>query len=148
MASSTPHIVVLQVNGLERPVFEKQANTATVKPGHLLELSSGKVQPNATAGAANVMMVAVEHGFRNPPGTTLNLEQAFPADDIVPFIYPQGGDLLYMVLKQGQNVAAGAKLEAATGGEVQALSTGALLGIAEEAANATAAATRIKVRMA
>jgi hypothetical protein len=148
MASSTPHVVVLQVNGLERPVFERQANTATVKPGHLLELASGKVQPNATAGANNVKMVAVEHGFRNPASGVMNLETAFPADDIVPFIYPQSGDLLYMILKQGQNVAAGAKLEMATGGELQAISTGALVGIAEEAVNATAAATRIKVRFA
>jgi hypothetical protein len=147
MASSAGHVVVLQVNGLERPVFEKLAKTATVKPGHLLEISTGKVQPNGTAGAANVRMVAVEHGFRNTSGTTLNIDTAFPQDDIVPFIYPQSGDLLYMVLKQGQNVAIGAKLEAATGGELQAISTGALVGIAEEAVDATAAAARIRVRM-
>lgn len=148
MASSTGHVVVLQVNGLERPVFEKQAKTATVKPGHLLEISTGQVQPNGTAGAANVKMVAVEHGFRNTVGTTWNIETAYPQNDIVPFIYPNAGDLLYMVLKQGQNVAIGAKLEAATGGEVQAITTGTLIGIAEEAVDATAAATRIKVRMA
>lgn len=148
MASSTPHVVVLQVNSndLMRPVFEKQAKTATVKPGHLLELSTGKVQPNSVAGAANLVMVAVEHGFRNPVNNALNLETAYPQDDIVPFVYPQSGDLLYGVLKQGQNLAAGAKLEAAVGGELQALSTGALVGIVEEAADATAAATRVKWR--
>lgn len=148
MASSVGHVVVLQVNGLERPVFEKQAKTATVKPGHLLEISTGKVQPNSVAGAANVKMLAVEHGFRNTTGTTLNIDTAYLQDDIVPFIYPQAGDLGYMVLKQGQNVAIGAKLEAAVGGEVQAITTGALVGIAEEAADATAAAVRIKVRFA
>ena len=148
MASSTPHVIVLQVNGLERPVFEKQAKLATAKPGHLLELSTGKVQVQGTAGADVVRMVAVEHGFRNTSGTTINIETAYAADEIVPFIYPQAGDLLYMVLKSGQNVAAGAKLEAATGGEVQAITTGALIGIAEEAADASAAAVRIKVRMA
>ena len=63
MASSVGHVVVLQVNGLERPVFEKQAKTATVKPGHLLEISTGKVQPNSVAGAASVKMLAVEHGL-------------------------------------------------------------------------------------
>ncbi len=148
MASSTTHVVVVQVNGLERPVFEKLANNGNVKPGHLLEISSGKVQPGATAGAANVKMVAVEHGFRNTSGTTLNVETAYASGDTVPFIYPQAGDLLNMVLKSGQNVALGAKLEAATGGEVQAISSGALIGIAEEAVDASAAAKRIKVRMA
>lgn len=146
MASSSAHVIVLQVNGLERPVFEKQAATATVKPGHLLEITAGKVQPNSVAGAGGVRMVAVEHGFRNAL-TSLNIETPFPADDVVPFIYPQSGDLLYLILKSGQNVAAGAKLEAATGGEVQALTTGAVICIAEEAADASAGAVRIKARM-
>jgi stage V sporulation protein SpoVS len=151
MASAKPHVIMLQTNALSdlvRPAFERQANAGTIKPGHALEmLSTGKVQVNATAGANNVKMVAVEHGFRNPTGTTLNIETAFSANDIVTFIYPQSGDLLYMILKSGANLAAGAKLELATGGEVQALTTGALFGILEEAVDATAAATRAKVRI-
>lgn len=151
MASAKSHVIMLQTNALSdlvRPAFERQANTATIKPGHLLEmLSTGKVQPGGTAGANNVRMVAVEHGFRNPSGVTANIETVFPANDIVTFVYPQSGDLLYLILKQGANLTAGAKLEAAAGGEVQALTTGALLGIVEEAADATAAATRVKVRM-
>ncbi len=148
MASSTSHVVVIQVNGLERPVFEKLAGNANVKPGHLLEISAGKVIPNATGGANNVKMVAVEHGFRNTSGTTLNVETAYANGDTVPFVYPQAGDVLNMVLASGQNVALGAKLEAATGGEVTALASGTLIGVAEEAVNATSAAKRIKVRMA
>jgi hypothetical protein len=148
MASNTSHVVILQVNGLERPVSEKPAGNANVKPGHLLGISSGKVIPNATAGIATALMVAIEHGFRNTVGTTINIETAFPADDTVPFVYPQAGDLLYMVLKSGQNVTAGARLEAATGGEVQAITTGACIGVAEEAVDATSAAKRIKVRIA
>lgn len=148
MASSTPHVVLLQVNGLERPVFEKLAGNANVKPGHLLAISSGKVIPNATAGIASTRMVAIEHAFRNTSGTTINLETGFAADDVVPFVFPQSGDLVYMVLASGETVAAGARLEAADGGEVQAVTTGACIGIAEEAVDATAAAKRIKVRMA
>lgn len=148
MASSTPHTILLQVNGLERPVFEKQAGAATVKPGHLLAISSGKVVINPTAKVDTVRMVAIEHGFRNTSGTTLNIETAYADNDTVPFIYPQAGDLVYMVLEQGENVAAGAALEAADGGELQAFTDGAVIGIAEEACNATAAATRIKVRIA
>jgi hypothetical protein len=152
MASAKPHVIMLQTNALSdlvRPAFERQANTATIKPGHLLELlSTGKVQPNGTAGANNVVMVAVEHGFRNPANNAQNIDTAFPSGDFVPFVYPQPGDLLYMFLKQGQNVAAGDKLEAATGGELQALTTGALVAVVEEAADASAAVARVKVRIA
>jgi hypothetical protein len=148
MASSTPHTVLLQVNGLERPVFEKNSGNANVKPGHLLAISSGEVIPHATAKAPVVKMVAIEHGFRNTSGTTLNIDTAYADGDTVPFIYPQAGDLVYMVLEQGENVAAGALLEAADGGEVQAYTDGYIIGAAEEAANATAAAVRVKVRIA
>lgn len=152
MASAKPHVIMLMTNALSdlvRPAFERQAHTATIKPGHLLEmLATGKVQPQSTAGFNGVKMVAVEHGFRNPVGNAQNIDTPFPANDIVTFIYPQPGDLLYMFLKQGQNVQAGARLEAATGGELQAITTGALVGIAEEAADATAAVARVKVRIA
>ncbi|HHY54608.1 MAG TPA: hypothetical protein GYA08_04150 [Chloroflexi bacterium] len=148
MASSTPNVILLQVNGLERPVFEKNAGNANIKPGHLLAISNGEVIPHATAAAAVVKMVAIEHGFRNTSGTTLNIETAYADGDAVPFVYPQAGDLVYMVLKSGENVAAGALLEAANGGEVRAYTTGYIIGAAEEAANATAAAVRIKVRIA
>jgi len=148
MASSTPHTILLQVNGLERPVYEKNAGDANVKPGHLLAISSGKVIPHATAKAAVVKMVAVEHGFRNTSGATLNIDTGYANNDTVPFVYPQAGDLVYMVLEQGENVAAGALLEAADGGELQAYTDGYVIGAAEEAANATAAAVRIKVRIA
>lgn len=152
MASAKPHVIMLQTNALSdlvRPAFERQANAGTIKPGHALEmLSTGKVKQNATAGASNVKMVAVEHGFRNPTNNAQNIDTAFTSGDFVTFVYPQPGDLLYMFLKQGENVAAGAKLELAVDGELQAITTGALFGIAEEAADATAAAVRVKVRIA
>lgn len=150
MASATPHVIMLQTNALSdlvRPAFERQANAGTIKPGHLLEvLSTGKVQINGTAGVDGLKMVAVEHGFRDPVGTALNIDTAFAANDIVTFVYPQPGDLLYMFLKQGENVAIGARLEAATGGELQALTSGQCIAVAEEAANATAAVVRVKAR--
>lgn len=147
MASNTPNQVLLNVNGDERPVDERRAAAADIKPGHLLALSGGQVIRHATAGAPLVKRVAIEHGFRNT-GATKNIETPYPTGDTVPFIYPQPGDLLYMILRQGENVAAGALLEAATDGEVRAYTTGYVIGAAEEAANATAAPVRIKVRIA
>jgi len=139
---------LLQVNGLERPVFEKLAGAATIKPGHMLTTNGADVVINATAKIDTTLMVAMAPGVRNTSGTTLNIETAYADNDTVPFIYPQAGDLVYMILEQGENVAAGAALEAADGGELQAFTDGAVIGIAEEACNATAAATRIKVRIA
>ena len=147
MASSTPHVILLQVNGLERPVFEKLANGAAIKPGHLLDSDGTDVVPHAVAKAAVVKMVAIEHGFRETAGTTVNIETAYPDNDTVLFIYPQTGDLVYMILKSGENVAAGAALEAATGGELQAFTDGFVIGHAEAAVNAAGAAARIKVRI-
>lgn len=148
MASSTPNVILLQVNGLKRPFFEKNAGNANVKPGHLLAISNGKVIPHATPKAAVVKMVAIEHGFRNTSGTTRNIETAYANNDAVPFVYPQSGDLVYMILEQGENVTAGTLLEAADDGELQAYTDGYIIGSAEEAANATSAAVRIKVRIA
>jgi hypothetical protein len=147
MASATPHTILLQVNGLERPVFEKNAGEAGIKPGHLLAISGGNVVRQNTAGATVLKRIAIEHGYRNT-GSTLNIETAYANNDTVPFVYAQSGDLVYMILKNGQNVAAGALLEAATGGEVQAVTTGFVIGAAEEAANASGGAVRVKVRIA
>lgn len=148
MASATPHTILLQVNGVERSAFEKQAGAATVKPGHLLAISGGKVVIQPTAKATLVKMVAIEHGMRNTTGTTTNIDTAYPSDDTVPFVYPQAGDLVYMFLEQGESVTAGDRLEAADGGELQAYTDGYLIGVAEETVNATAEAKRIKVRIA
>ncbi len=148
MASSTPHTILLEVNGLERPVFEKLAGAATIKPGHALVTDGADVVINPTEKVALVKMVAIEHGFRETSGTTVNIETAYADNDTVPFIYPQAGDLVYMILESGENVAAGGLLELADGGELQAFTNGAVFGHAEAACNATAAATRIKVRIA
>lgn len=150
--SATNTVIRLKLNASgpgERPVDEFPAANGNVKPGHLVTLTSaGKVQPNGTAGASVPMLIAIENNYvSGTPAAGAAITTAYTADDPVYVFHAQPGDIVYMTLKSGQNVAAGASLEAATGGEVQALSTGTRIGIAEEAADATSAAVRIKVRI-
>lgn len=145
MASSTPNIIVLQINGGERPIFEKPSSAA-VTPGTLLTIGATTLAENGTAAKAGHFLraVAVENPYAPLP-TSSPLAQDYASGDTVRFVYPQPGDMMYLWLKAGQNVAYGATLETATAGELQATTTGAIVCVAEEAVNAVAA-SRIRVR--
>lgn len=146
MASSTPNVVVLQINGGERPIFEKKSSAA-VTPGAVLTIGATTLAENGTAARAGNFLraVAVENPYAPDP-TLAALAQDYASGDTVRYVMPQPGDMLYCWLKSGQNVAYGATLETATAGELQAVSTGAVVAVAEEAVNASGGATRIKVR--
>lgn len=146
MASSTPNIVLLEINGTERPIYEKKSSAA-VKPGEALAEAATTVAANGTAGADILVAVALENPFAPDP-TVAALAQSYASGDTVRFVYPGRGDKLYMWLKSGENVAYGAKLELATAGQLQAITTGKFVARAEEAVNASGAAARIRVRMA
>lgn len=146
MASSTPNIILLQVNGNERPIFEKAASAA-VTPGTLLTEAATTIAENGTAARTGNFLkaVAIENPYAPLP-TASPLTQDYATGDIVRFIYPVAGDRVYMWLKSGQNVAYGAALETATAGELQAVTTGAAICVADEAVNASGGALRIRVR--
>lgn len=146
MASSTPNIVVLQVNGDSRPIFEKKSSAA-VTPGTLLAIGATTLAEQGTAAKTGNFLkaVAVENPYAPDP-TVAALAQDYASGDTVRYVMPVSGDMLYCWLKSGQNVAYGATLETATAGELQATTTGAVVAVAEEAVNASGGATRIKVR--
>jgi len=146
MASSTPNIVVLQVNGGERPIFEKPSSAA-VTPGTLLTEGATTVAENSTAAKTGNFLkaVAIENPYAPLP-TSSPLAQDYASGDTVRFVYPLPGDKLYLWLKSGANVAYGAALETATAGELQAVTTGVAVCVADEAVNASGGATRIRVR--
>lgn len=146
MAKSTPNIICLQVNGGERPIFEKKSSAA-VTPGELLAIGATTLAAYGTAAKAVgfLMAVAVENPYAPDP-TAAAIAQDYASGDTVRYVIPQPGDMLYMWLKSGENVAYGAGLETATAGQLQAVTTGTIIAVAEEAVNASAAAARIKVR--
>lgn len=146
MASSTPNVICLQVNGGERPIFEKKSSAA-VTPGELLAIGASTLAAYGTAAKAVGFLkaVAVENPYAPLP-TSPAIDQDYASGDTVRYIIPQPGDMCYMWLKSGEDVAYGAGLETATGGQLQEVSTGTIIAVAEEAVNAASAAARIKVR--
>lgn len=146
MASSTPNVVVIQINGDARPIFEKKSSAA-VTPGALLTIGATTLAENSTAAKTGNFLkaVAVENPYAPDP-TASALSQDYASGDTVRYVFPQPGDMLYCWLKSGGNVAYGATLETATNGELQATSTGAVVAVAEEAVDASGGVKRIKVR--
>lgn len=98
-------------------VFEKQA-AAALSPGMLLELAStGKVQKHAGAGlAVSPVLVASEFGERG--GTVAD---AYATNDQVKLIACGGGDVVVMLLANGENAAIGNKLESNGDGYLRVL---------------------------
>lgn len=144
MASTTPNIIWLEINGTERPIYEKKSSAA-VKPGEIIAETATTVAVNGTAGADILFGLALENPMAPDPAATA-VSQSYASGDTVRFIYPVRGDKGTAWLKSGENVAYGAKLELATAGQLQAITTGKFVARAEEAVNASGAAKQIRVR--
>ncbi|MGB2787849.1 MAG: hypothetical protein WBC13_00805 [Dokdonella sp.] len=152
MAATTPNKILLQVNGADRPDYhDKQAATATIKPGMLIELASATtVTPVATADKTNTRMIALEVATA-PDVTQPAINQAYASGDNVRYFYAAPGDLVYMWLTPAQTAVIGSVLaSSAAAGELSVEATNVghnVIGIAEEAVTTTGAAARIKVRI-
>jgi len=154
MASSTPNTIVLRSNnrdnGMQR-VHEAPCQAATpIRPGMLLAVgTTNTIKPHAGAGLNREgNKVAID----NWQATGSGLDTVYNAAETVRYIFASPGDVLYMLIKTGSNVAKGAPLESAGTGALQAAAGTAidsLVGYAEEAVNnATGSDGRIRVRMA
>ena len=154
MASSTPSTIVLRSNnrdnGMQR-VHEAPCQAAvTIRPGMLLAYgTTNTVKPHAGAGLNREgNKVAID----NWQATGSGLDTVYNAGETVRYIFASPGDVLYMLLETGSNIAKGAALESNGTGALQALAGTALdavIGYADEALNnATGSDARIRVRMA
>ena len=94
---------------------EYQAN-AWITPGMLVEImSTGKVRKHATASGNVVpVMVAIEDELQGKA-----IDENYAATDKVQVITPRTGDILLLLLADGQNVAIGDALESDGLGHVQ-----------------------------
>lgn len=152
MATTNPNTIRLQINGADRPDYwDKQAATATIKPGMLIELASATmVTPVATADKINTRMVAMESAAAPDPAQRA-IDQAYASGDNVRYFYAAPGDLVYMWLTPAQTAVIGSVLaSSAAAGELSVEATNVghnVVGIAEEAVTTTGAAARIKVRI-
>jgi len=153
MAASAPHIILLQVNGSERPIYsDRTAANGNITPGALIELAGPTtVQPVATADKFNARMFALETAHA-PLVNTPNIDQPYAAGDTVYYVYAQPGDLVYAIIDANQTVAVGARLAASgVNGRLSVEATNVdatVVGIAEDAVVTGAGATaRCRVRI-
>lgn len=153
MAISRPNVVLVQVNGAERPVLEKPAAT-TIYPGDLVEVTSASaLTPVASAGKVVGRAFALENPFAPDP-TQSALAQAYAANDQVQHTYAQSGDLVNARLAASQTVAVGDVLASSdTAGCLAKITVdattlaGAPVAIAEEAVTTTGSTGRILARV-
>jgi hypothetical protein len=160
MANVASSTIVLRSNnrdnGMQRVAESLCQAAATIRPGQLLAVGAptSTVKPHATAGGNKEgCKVAVDKLFVYPTsGTGLAIDALYAAAETVPYIYASPGDVLYMLIKTGSNVARGAALESAGTGALQAAAGTALdslVGYAEEAVNNSSGSdARIRVRIA
>lgn len=159
--ATTPKTISLLVKVVDEREGILDSASTPIKPGMLLEkvtlfTERPKLKPQATAAAAagalsiSPVMVAIEEPIKPAStnvGSTIDTSYTV-AGEAVPYVIPLPGDHLYMFLKTGNNVAAGALLEAAGAGNLQAVSTGAALFRALEAVNnASGSDARIRVEV-
>lgn len=104
----------IKVKDYLKVMDEYEANAA-ILPGNVVELmSTGKVRKHATASGNVAVMVAVEDELQGK-----GVEDAYAAGDRVQCWTPQRGDVVLMILADGQNVVIGDFLESDGAGRVQ-----------------------------
>ena len=104
MSSSVRHSICAQGGKVRK---EKLAGEAGILPGHLLEFSSGEVVThNVADGVARPIRVAVESDTVNPSATAI-IDVPYADGDNVYYVVGQPGDVLYMLLADGQNAVEG-----------------------------------------
>lgn len=161
MANIASSTIVLRSNnrdnGMQR-VHEAPCQAAvSIRPGMLLAYgTTNTVKPHAVVtGNKEGVKVAVDNLFAAPASGSA-IDATFAAGNTVPFIFGSPGDVLYMLLKTGNNIAKGQALESGGAGNLQAgttpiagTSVDSVVGYADEAVNnASGSDVRIRVRIA
>lgn len=133
-------------------VIEEYVANATITPGMLVEvMTTNKLRAHATASGNALPMFALEDELQ---GKTI--DDNYVATDQVQVWVPYRGDMVYGILKSGQNVTIGTFLVSNGDGKLKAwaqdVSAGdvkptEIIGVATEVVNASGADARIIVRI-
>jgi len=112
---ATKNSIVMRQGQAQRVQLER-IPAAALYPGHLIELTSAdKFQKHAVVGGSVALaMFALED-----ENVGKNIDQVFGTTSKAVGWIPQKGDWVLAILKDGQNVAIGDKLESGAGGLVQ-----------------------------
>lgn len=118
MASSTPHIILLTVNGAERPIFEHTAHE-TLTPGELLAFyTDGTLIPHGTAGGNAMAIFCLEDPY-NGVTSAAAIDTDYDAAELTRVVYAQPGDMVYAWCPTGQTIKKGDPLESDGAGGLQ-----------------------------
>ncbi len=107
MADTTYKTIVIQsaLDGVNRQ--ERLAGEASIKPGMLLEISSGNVVSHNTAdGNAHPVLVALESPTADS-ASLASIDTVYANGDTVYYTVGAPGDVLYMTLAIGESTVAG-----------------------------------------
>ncbi len=152
MAETTYRTIVIQAGPMGVNRQEALAGEAGIKPGHLLEISSGKVVTHNTADGFTQKLVALEsqHAYSE---TLPTIDVVYADGDTVYYTQAAPGDVLYMLLAASENVTLGVTpLVSNADGTLKAAVIGAgtlegaVVGVAMTTSN-VASVQRIKVRI-
>lgn len=153
MAATAPKRIVIESRNEPPMVKEALAGEAGIGPGDLLEYSTGPgtvLRHNTAAGVVAPPMVAVEKWW-NDDDSNYAIDVDYANGDVLRYIVPQRGDVLYMWLASGENASALAYLVSDGDGALQVEAAidatdiiHSLVAIALEAVNATGGISRIK----
>lgn len=105
--------------------IEDMVAAAAVTPGELLEISGGELQPHSTADGNAVPIVALEDTTREAAAGVKQIDTDYPIGDTVRAYVPVPGELLYMLLADGENVSKGDVLTSDGTGALQAATAAA-----------------------
>jgi hypothetical protein len=141
-----PNTVLLNVRNRHEKDYPLASGTTPILPGMLCELNANREAiPHDAAGVIPApIFVAVEMPIRSGS----DIETFFDVTgEVVPLHAALSGDLLYMVLEAGENVAKGDLLESSGNGHLRVGSTA--IGRATEAVDNSAGydGTRIRVEV-
>lgn len=145
-----PNTICLKVNAIGEKYGEGLVKAAkTIKPGHLIESTADAVdvygretmQPHSVALGKGEQVVAIEEFFTG--GT---IDDLYPAGAVVRFHRCLKGDLMWMLLKIGENILPTDYLESAGDGTLQKLTTGVALFKAAEIKDNTSGGLVVRIR--
>jgi hypothetical protein len=96
--------------------IQKEANAAsTIAPGMLIEYTSaGKFQPHSSAGQNAVALFAIEDALQGN-----GIDDTYSSGDPVRGWFPQRGEEVFAILKDGENITKGDMLESGGSGYLQ-----------------------------
>ena len=156
MAGTASGTILLESKDGNIHTIELLAKEAGIGPGDLLEFNTaanGALRHNTAAGFVGPVLVALEKHW-NDDDDDIAIDVDYASGDVMRVGIPQRGDVVYMWLASGENASVLDLLSSdgdgalAVNAAVDATDpTNSIVGVAMEAVNATAAISRIRVRI-